>query len=265
MTDYKDICSGIVSAAHETGEFIAREFNVFDISRTEKKGLHDLVSYVDKGAEEMLVERLGRIVPEAGFITEEGTSAKKGEKYLWVIDPLDGTTNFVHGVQMFAISVGLLENNEPVAGVVYEVCGGNTFTAWKNGGSWLNDKPIHVSGTTSLSESLIATGFPYSDFSRLENYMNCFTHFCRITHGIRRFGSASVDLAWVACGRFEGFFEYGLNPWDVAAGAILVREAGGRFCNFSGDEKDVSGNEIIASNSNVFEEFLENVSKFMID
>ena len=263
MIDYSNICSEIVTAVNETGNFIRRECEVFDIKRTETKGLHDLVSYVDKGSEEILVERLSDILPEAGFITEEGTSAKKCSKDHWVVDPLDGTTNFVHGVPLFAISVGLMEDDDPVAGVVYEVSSRDTFTAWKNGGSWLNNKSIHVSDVSLLSDSLIATGFPYSDFSRLEDYMKCFTWFCKTTHGVRRFGSASVDLAWVACGRFEAFFEYGLNPWDVVAGALLVKEAGGHFCNFSGDRKDFSGKEIIAANSNVFEEFSDIINKFM--
>jgi len=136
MTDYKSIVSKAVKAARETGEFILKESEGFDISRTEVKGLHDLVSYVDKGSEEMLVKRLGIILPEAGFLAEEGTSSKKGAKYCWVIDPLDGTTNFVHGIHPFAISIGLLEDSEPVAGVVYEVKGDEIFTAWKNGGAW---------------------------------------------------------------------------------------------------------------------------------
>ena len=263
MIDYKNTCNEIINIVHKTGEFILQEFDGFDITRAEIKGLHDLVSYVDKGSEKMLVERLSTLIPEAGFITEEGTSAKKGSRFMWVIDPLDGTTNFIHGVHMFAISVGLLENDEPVAGVVYEVCGGETFSAWKKGGAWLNGKRIRVSKANKLSDSLIATGIPYSDFSRLDNYLSCFTFMCKNTHGIRRFGSAAVDLAYVACGRFEAFYEYGLNPWDVTAGAILVREAGGHFCNFTGDVKDHSGKEIVASNNLIFREFLENVSKFM--
>ncbi len=263
MIDYKKICTEVSDVVHETGEFISGEAEGYDNSRTETKGLHDFVSYVDKTSEKMLVDRLALILPEAGFITEEGTSVKKGTEYFWVIDPLDGTTNFIHGVKLFAISVGLIKNNEPVAGVVYEVKGKETFSSWKNGGAWLNGKPISVSDAVNLSDSLIATGLPYSDFSRLDSYMNCLAHFCKTTHGIRRFGSASVDLAYVACGRFEAFFEYGLKPWDVTAGALLVREAGGRFSNFAGDGKDLSGNEIVASNSHIYNEFLGNVSKFM--
>jgi myo-inositol-1(or 4)-monophosphatase len=265
MTDYKLICREIEKAVRETGLFIRKESEVFNISRTEIKGLHDLVSYVDKESEEMLVERLGSILPEAGFLAEEGTSSKKGLKYCWVIDPLDGTTNFVHGVHPYSISVALTEDNEPVAGVIFEVGGNELFSSWKDGGAWLNNSPVHVSGASSLSESLVATGIPYSDFGRLEKYMNSLTHFCRTTHGIRRFGSAAIDLAYVACGRFEVFYEYGLKPWDIAAGTLMVREAGGCVSDFSGNEKLLTGSEIVAANNLVFTEFLENVSKFMCD
>ncbi len=263
MVNYKSICKEIVKAVRETGKFIRIESSGFDIGMTESKGLNNFVSYVDKGSEKMLVEKLGTILPEAGFIAEEGTSTKKGLSYCWVIDPLDGTTNFLHGLHPFAISVALMEANEIVAGVVYEAGGNEIFTAWKDGGAWLNNKPVRVSAAHTLSDSLIATGFPYSDFNRLGNFMNSLTHFCKTTHGIRRLGSASIDLAYVACGRFEAFYEYGLNPWDIAAGILLVREAGGRVSDFSGNEKNISGDEIVAANNLVFPEFLKNVSKFM--
>jgi myo-inositol-1(or 4)-monophosphatase len=264
MINYRNICDEIVKAAAQASEFIRKESVVFDISRTETKGLHDFVTYVDKGSEKMLVDKLSIILPEAGFIVEEGTSSKKGLKYNWVIDPLDGTTNFVHGVHPYAISVALTENDIPVVGVVYEVGGEEVFTAWKNGGAWFNDKQVRVSDARLLSDCLVATGFPYSYFGRLGNYMKSLTHFCKTTHGIRRLGAASVDLAYVACGRFEAFYEYGLKPWDIAAGILLVREGGGRVSDFSGNEKDLTGDEIIAANSLVFPEFLENVSKFML-
>jgi myo-inositol-1(or 4)-monophosphatase len=264
MIDLKDICFEIEKAARETGEFILKESKGFDINRKEIKGLNDFVSYVDKGSEVMLVERLSHILPEAGFITEEGTSVKKGLKYCWVIDPLDGTTNFLHGLHPYAISLALMEYDEVVAGVIYEVNGNEIFTAWKGGGAWLNGHQIHVSKATRLEDSLIATGFPYYDFSRIDPYMKCLIYFCKHTHGIRRLGSAAIDLAYVACGRFEAFYEYGLHPWDIAAGIIIVREAGGRVSDFSGNEKNLSGDEIIASTNQVFSEVLENVSKFML-
>ena len=261
--DLKYICSEIEKAAREAAGFILNESQGFDINRTEKKGLNDFVSYVDKGSEKMLVEKLSKLLPEAGFITEEGTSEKVGLKYCWVIDPLDGTTNFIHGFHPYAISIGLMEYDEVIAGVVYEVSGNETFIAWKNGGAWLNGLRIGVSKAPKLSDSLVATGFPYSDFHRIDAYMDCLTHLCKHTHGIRRLGSAAIDLAYVACGRFEVFFEYGLHHWDIAAGMLIVREAGGRVSDFSGNEKNLKGEEFLASNSNVFSEILEIVSKFM--
>ena len=263
MPDFSNICSRMVIAASETAKFIIGESRNFDISKAESKGLNDFVSYVDKGSEEMLVKRLGQILPEAGFMAEEGTVSKKCGRYCWVIDPLDGTTNFLHGIHPFAISIALMEENEPVAGVVYEAEGKEVFYAWKGGGAWLNGERIRVSSATSLSDSLIATGFPYHDFARLEKFMKSLTHFCKTTHGIRRLGSASIDLAYVACGRFEAFYEYGLHPWDIAAGVVLVREAGGIVTDFSGNNNNLTGDEIVAANSNVFPEFIKNVSTFM--
>jgi myo-inositol-1(or 4)-monophosphatase len=169
----------------------------------------------------------------------------------------------MHGVHPFAISIALIENEEVIAGVVYEAGGRETFSAWKDGGAWLNGINIKVSKAQNLSNSLIATGFPYKDFTRLPSYLKCLEHLIRNTQGVRRMGSASIDLAYVACGRFDAFFEYGLNIWDVAAGAILIREAGGKFSDFSGNEKDVTGKEIIAANILIYSEFLEIVSNFM--
>lgn len=261
--DLKYICSEIENAARDAADFILRESQGFDTKKTEQKGLNNFVSYVDKGSEKMLVEKLSKLIPEAGFITEEGTSEKVGLKYCWVIDPLDGTTNFLHGFHPYAISIGLLEYDEVIAGVIYEVSGDEIFTAWKNGGAWLNGSKIEVSKALKLSDSLVATGFPYSDFDRIEAYMDCLTYLCKHTHGIRRLGSAAIDLAYVACGRFEVFYEYGLHHWDIAAGTLIVREAGGRVSDFSGNEKNLRGEEFLAANSNVYSEILGIVSKFM--
>ena len=260
---YDKICKEIEAVAAKVAEFIAREAARFDINSTEKKGFNDFVSYVDRGSEKMLVEKLSAILPEAGFVTEEGSSAKKGKKFCFVIDPLDGTTNFLHGLKLYAISIGLLEDKEPVAGVIHVVGGNEVFTAWKNGGAWLNGKRINVSTTTKLSDSLVATGFPYYDFRKIDNYMQLLTWLCKNTHGIRRLGSASIDLAYIACGRFDVFFEYGLHLWDVAAGIIIIREAGGKVSDFSGNEKKLSGDEIIAANSNIYAEFLKITGSFM--
>ena len=263
MTDLKNLCNDIEDAAKTAAEFILRESDVFDINQIESKGLNNFVSYVDKGSEKMLIEKLGHLIPEAGFIAEEGTSEKRGAKYNWIIDPLDGTTNFLHGVRPFAISIGLMEDDEVVAGVVHEVGGNETFTAWKNGGAWLNKKRIYVSNIPKLSGSLAATGFPYNLFDRLDPYMNLLTYLVKNTHGLRRLGSASIDLAYVACGRFELFFEYDLKLWDIAAGMLLVREAGGRFSDFSGNMNGLTGDETVASNALIYDEIIEIISGFM--
>jgi len=263
MLDLKKICAEVEKIAREASVFILRESQGFDIKKTEKKGLNDFVSYVDKGSEKMLVEKLSLLLPEAGFITEEGTIEKTGLKYCWVIDPLDGTTNFLHGFHPYAISIALMEYDEVITGVIYEVGGNESFTAWKNGGAWLNGSRIHVSKAEHLADSLVATGFPYNDFDRMDAYMKCLTHLCKHTHGIRRLGSAAIDLAYVACGRFEVFYEYGLHHWDIAAGMLIVREAGGKVSDFSGNEKNLKGEEFLAASSNVFSEILEIVSNFM--
>jgi myo-inositol-1(or 4)-monophosphatase len=226
---------------------------------------HQAFIYIGfKQAGLLKLKRLSRLLPEAGFLTEEGTITKSGVKYCWVIDPLDGTTNFLHGLHPYSISIGLKEYDEVVAGLVYEIKGNEVFTAWKDGGAWLNGKQIHASKAKELSESLIAIGFPYAEFDRLEKFMESLKYFCKHTHGIRRMGSAAVDLAYVACGRVEVFYEYGLHPWDIAAGIILIREAGGQISDFSGNVKNLTGVEIIAANNGVFSEVQKIVSKFMM-
>ncbi|HLN56411.1 MAG TPA: inositol monophosphatase family protein [Bacteroidales bacterium] len=263
MTDLRKITSEIEVIAREAGDFIRKEAVNFDIGRAEVKGLNNFVSYVDKGAEEFIVKKLTALLPEAGFEAEEGTSDKKGKTLNWVIDPLDGTTNFLHGLPPYAVSIALKENNEPVAGAIYEITGNEMFTGWKNGGAWLNDQKIHVSKAAKMSESLIATGFPYTDFSRFDSYMQLFSWCCQHTHGVRRLGSAATDIAYIACGRFEGFYEYGLYPWDIAAATVILREAGGRISDFSGNEKALTGSEIIAASGHIYLEMLGIVSNFM--
>jgi myo-inositol-1(or 4)-monophosphatase len=221
------------------------------------------VSYVDVEAEKMLVEGLQKLVPDSAFVTEEETIPQaKGERY-WIIDPLDGTTNFLHGLPLFAISIALVDKGEIVVGVVYEIGNDELFYAWKNGGAFLNEKPIAVSKKAPLSNALLATGFPYHDFSKMPQYMNLLQDCFRYTRGMRRFGSAATDLAYVACGRFEGFFEYGLNAWDVAAGCLLVTEAGGSVSDFRGGADYIFGKEILAASNTIQTELLALVNKHL--
>jgi myo-inositol-1(or 4)-monophosphatase len=227
---------------------MAEQRKSFDASKIETKGMHDLVSYVDQESEQRIIAALELLLPDAGFIAEEGTNQKIGEHYNWVIDPLDGTTNYIQGVPIYAVSIGLLEDNELVLGVVYEVGRDECFYAWKDGGAYLNGERIYVSERADIHDALLATGFPYNDFSKLDTYLEMLKWTMTNARGVRRLGSAATDLAYVACGRFEAFWEYDLKPWDVAAGAVIVKEAGGTVTDFRGGNDFLFGKEIIATN-----------------
>jgi myo-inositol-1(or 4)-monophosphatase len=258
---YSHITNNVVEISKQAGSFIREQRKTFDPSKIEYKGLNDLVSYVDKTAEEMIVTGLSDILPEAGFITEEKTINKTGECYNWVIDPLDGTTNFIHGMPIFSVSIALKEYDELVVGVVYEVNMDECFYAWKDSAAYMNGKEIKVSTNTTLATSLLATGFPYYDFTKQAAYLEIFAELMRSTHGIRRLGSAAVDLAYTAAGRLEGYYEYNLNAWDVAAGILIVRQAGGEVVNFSGGDECMDARELIATNGNITKELLGIIQK----
>jgi myo-inositol-1(or 4)-monophosphatase len=257
MKSFEEICRMTCELAKQAGDFIRSEQKKFQFSSVEHKGFNDLVSYVDKSAEKILVEGLQKILPGSGFITEENTLSIRGKEFQWIIDPLDGTTNFVHGLPCYCISIALMQNEKLISGVIYEINLDECFYAWKDAPAYLNAKEIKVSAVDKLANSLLATGFPYTNFDRMKPYMEVFDYCMRETHGLRRLGSAAVDLAYVAAGRFEGFYEYGLNSWDVAAGAFIIRQAGGKVSDFSGGDNFIFGKEIIATNKNVFGEFLE--------
>ena len=252
--ELKSICDKANAITVDVGKFIHEQSQRIHEIIVEEKDANDLVSIVDRKAEEQLVERLGKLLPEAGFITEEDTPNVRGKEWEWIIDPLDGTTNFLYGVPCFSISVGLRRSEKLVLGVIYEVNLGELFYAWENGKAYLNNKTIHVSKRKTLQECVLATGFPFRDFEHQEKYLKAFGHFMRHTRGLRRLGSAAVDLAYVACGRFDGFFEYNLNPWDVAAGAIIVKEAEGKVTDFDGGQNYLFGKKIIASNPNIIKD-----------
>lgn len=262
--DYKELCLSVVELAKEAGSFIYDESKkALAQDDVEIKGLHNYVTYVDKAAEKTIVDGLSKLLPESGFIAEEGTSDKKGTKYNWIIDPLDGTTNFIHRMPPFAVSIALMEDDKIVIGVIYEVNLKECFYTWKDAPSYLNGQEIKVSKAKKVQDSLIATGFPYYDFDKLAMFMNTMDFFMKKSHGLRRLGSAATDLAYVACGRFEAFYEYSLSPWDVAAGALLVQNAGGRVFDFSKGDNYIFGKEIIASNSEISDEFAEVIHNLM--
>ena len=250
----------------QTAQFIRSQIGNVENQQIETKSLNSLVSYVDKTAEEILVEGCMKILPEAGFITEEETIVKSMDKeWLWIIDPLDGTTNFLHSLPFFSISVALQHRGKTVIGVVCEVNRQEIFYAIKNEGAFLNGSKISCSANKNLADTLLATGFPYYDFGRREAYLSLLGELMPRCRGIRRLGSAALDLAYTACGRFDAFFEYSLAPWDVAAGAFIVEEAGGIVCDFSGGDNYLFGKEMFASNPFIEKELLEILkSQFMV-
>lgn len=254
--NYEMICHAAAKHIRQTGDGLIsfREENPIEVST---KGKNDFVTQMDKMCEQLLVDGLSSILPEAGFITEEATRNDRNERLNWIVDPIDGTTNFIHECPPFAISVALMEGEEIVVGIVYEMGAKDLFTAWKDGGAYLNDRPIHVAPTKRVGDSLVATGFPYNNFERMEGYMRSFRTFMEQSQGVRRLGSAATDLAYVAAGRYDFFYEYDLKPWDVAAGSLLVREAGGMVSDFRGGNDWLFGREIVASNTQVHKEVVD--------
>lgn len=264
MLNLSQLTEQVRSIAIEAGSFIQHERINFDASRIEQKGLHDLVSYVDKGAELIIVDKLKDLLPEAGFITEEKTVEKKGDLYNWIIDPLDGTTNFIHDIPAYCVSIALTRNREPIIGVVYEVSSKECYHAFAGGGAFLNDRRLKVSTSKTLSDSLLATGFPFYKFEYQDQYINLLKHLMQQCRGIRRIGSAALDLAYAASGRFDCFFEYNLNDYDMAAGLLLVTEAGGVSYDFEGSQKMLDKRSVIAGNPDVTKLVLESVQVHFI-
>ena len=252
----------VVNLTRGVGRFISQEALRFTQKDVEVKGEHDFVSYVDKTAEKMLVQELRKMLPEAGFIAEEEQNLEKGARFNWIVDPLDGTTNFIHSIPLYSISIALADKDDIILGVVYEINLEEAFYAWKGGPAYLNGKEIKVADSKILDDSLIATGFPYHDYSLIDPYLELFKDLMKSSRGVRRLGSAAVDIAYVAAGRFELFYEYGLNPWDVAAGVIIVKQAGGTVTDFKGESNFLFGKQIVSSNGKVHGEFLEKLNKY---
>ncbi len=254
--DYSKLTNQVIDLSKTIGQYLLTEIKTLKQSDVEEKGIHNLVTHVDKTAEKKIVDALSILLPESGFIAEEGTSNKVGKEYNWIVDPLDGTTNFIHGVPLYCVSIALKYNDELVLGVIYEPNLNECFYTWKGAPSYLNGKEIHVSSIQKIDHSLFATGFPYYDYSKLDGFMKFFVYLMKNSRGVRRLGSAAVDLAYVACGRYDGFYEYGLCSWDVAAGILLVQNAGGKVYDFSGGNNYLFGKEIVSSNNYIAEDFL---------
>ena len=250
-----------IEIAKKAGAFIRKERQNFNLEKVENKGFNDLVSYVDKEAEKIIVSGLKKILPEAGYITEEGTVDQEQAPWRWIVDPLDGTTNFVHGVPVFSVSIALAFEERIMLGVVYEINLNECFYAYRGGGAFCNETPIHVSRATSLKQSLIATGFPYHEGGKIDRYLELLKYLLLHSHGLRRLGSAAVDLCYVASGRVEAYMEYNLQSYDVAAGTLILQEAGGIVTDFHGGANYIFGGEIIASNGYIHENLREKLEE----
>lgn len=237
-----------VETAIEAGGILVSEFE--RPVKISYKGEVDLVTQADRRSEEAIVGRLRSYFPKHAIVSEEGGGQEGDARHRWIVDPLDGTTNFAHGYPCFAVSIGFEEAGELLAGVVYQPITKELFTASRGEGAYLNEKPIRVSRVDHLSTSLLATGFPSTKRARNPN-IHFYWNFTLRSHGVRRDGSAALDLACVACGRFDGFWEFGLHPWDTAAGALLVREAGGVVTTFSGERYRPGDYETLASNGRI--------------
>lgn len=252
-----------VKAARRAGAIINRGSQDIDRLTIHTKRENDFVSEVDQMAEQAIIQTLLEAYPKHAILAEEsGASAgAAGEtEYQWVIDPLDGTTNFLHGVPQYAVSIALLHKGQLDQAVVYDPVRNDLYTASKGRGAFLNDRRIRVSKREHLRDALVGTGFPYRDFTHLDAYTGMFRDLVRKCSGLRRPGSASLDLAWLAAGRTDGFFELGLSPWDIAAGCLLVQEAGGLVSDFTGESGYLQSGHVVAGNPKVFAQLLQTLS-----
>ncbi|MBX2951123.1 MAG: inositol monophosphatase [Leadbetterella sp.] len=260
--DLQEIKNLLTDTAREAGNFIRRESERFNSRSIEYKEVNNVVSYVDKEAERMIVDRLAGLDGSIGFITEEETAATADrDGYNWIIDPLDGTANFVHGVPHYSVSLALAKGKEVLAGVVYHVPADETYWAVQGGGAWKGERQLKVSEAGRLGETLMATGFPYYRFEEMNKYIKILEELMQNTHGLRRFGSAALDLAYVAEGRYDGFFEYNLNSYDMAAGVLLVQEAGGSVTDFSGGDDYLFRGDVVAGGA-AHRELLQVIKKY---
>lgn len=245
-----DQAAKLLRSFHRENKDLAIEF----------KGKNDLVTKADLASEALIKEIISGAFPDDEFLAEEShTSWELSDNRTWIIDPIDGTTNFAHGFPTYCISIALYENKEPVLGLILEASKSEMFTAVKGKGAFLNGRPIHVSSISEPKHALLATGFPYKDLGIVDDYLELFKVFMHETQGVRRPGSAAYDLACVAAGRFDGFYEYGLSPWDVAAGILIIQEAGGIVTDWKNGSDYLFGQRIVTGNPNMHSYILKSI------
>ena len=264
MMDLQKLTFNVCQIAREAGTYIKNERANFSLNKVERKHAHDYVSYVDKNSEKLIVESLKHLVPEAGFITEEGLATHTDEQLLWVVDPLDGTTNFIHGFAPYAVSIALIRNKEILLGVVYEICADECFYAWKDGGAYLSDSQhsaenpqiIHV-GKSELNDALLCLQLPYNSDAYKPVIKHLIDHFYGHVGSIRMIGSAAMALCYVAAGRLDGYAERYIGQWDYMAGALIVQEAGGCVTNYGGSDDFMQGDSVVATNGHIHQSLLD--------
>jgi myo-inositol-1(or 4)-monophosphatase len=246
-----------VKAARKAGSIITRSSVDLDKLTIRRKQQNDFVSEVDHAAEDAIISVLHEAYPDHGFLAEESGYKDRDAEYLWVIDPLDGTTNFLHGNPQYCVSIGLLHKGVLSQAVVFDPNRNELFTASKGVGAYLNDRRIRVSKTDKIEDALMGTGFPFREIENVDDYLRMLRNVMKTCAGVRRPGAAALDLAWVACGRIDGFWEIGLSPWDMAAGALLIREAGGLVGDLAGEDRYLDSGRIVAANGKIFASLLK--------
>ncbi len=245
-----------VEYVKEAGIYVRSKHQFIRNLKIDDKGIRDFVTEADTNSEKMLVALLGKLLPQAGFITEEKTVAQTIKDYNWIIDPLDGTLNYIHGLPFYSISVALQYKSKLIAGIVYEVHNQEMFTTWLDGASYLNGEKIHVSACRNMQDAMVATGFPYIRNENTKAITQTLKYFLDNCRDIRRLGTAAMDLCYVACGRFDIYYEGFLNAWDISAGILIVRNAGGMVTNFKGEDNFEEGN-LVATNQFLHTQTLE--------
>ena len=258
MQNLEQLTRLVCQVAREAGSYIRKERAGFSVEKVERKHAHDYVSYVDKGSEQLIVRALRELLPEAGFITEEGSAGHTDEQYVWVVDPLDGTTNFIHGFAPYAVSIALCKGREIVVGVVYEIVSDECFYAWEGGGAFVNERPIRV-GTSAISDALLCLQLPYNSDAYKPIISKLLNRFYGNVGSIRMIGSAAMALCYVAAGRLDAYAERYIGQWDYMAGALIVQEAGGIVTDYQGSSDFIRGDSVVATNGVIHNDLLEAV------